>query len=496
MPSAQTSKGELWLDTRGTYGTNASGLGLQQPTTPNGASSNRRPGGRPSGESLGPLPRRQRATTPELRSPYRRNERVGFLNALICAAWIRSGTDDRVYFSLRKSMTIKAYIHTASKRAEVESLLDLGATENFISEDLAYQMRTLITRLHKPRPLFNIDGTKNRKGDITRYTDLNVQTGSKNRMMRFFLMDLGSQQLILGYPWFAAMQPQIDWARGWLEYAHLPVVLRTNSRPTNNLSIRAADSRQTIASKLAEQAIKLKPEVLLPAEYRQFAKVFSEKASEQFLPSRPYDHAIDLKPDAPATLPAKAIRLPTDKLVAAKKFIDENRKLERIEESNGPYASRLFFIKKKDRQLRPVQDYRKLNDHTIKNRYPLPLIPDLIAAVQKAALFTKFDVRWGYNNVRIKPGDEWKAAFITPFGLYQPRVMFFGLTNSPATFQAMMNHIFQQEIREGWLVVYMDDLLIATKDNLTFHKQCVQHILQKLLDHDLYLKLSKCKFHK
>jgi hypothetical protein len=165
-------------------------------------------------------------------------------------------------------------------------------------------------------------------------------------------------------------------------------------------------------------------------------------------------------------------------------------------ESKSPYAARLFFIKKKDGKLRPVQDYRNLNDHTIENRYPLPLIPDLIAAVRHAVLFTKFDVRWGYNNVRIKKGDGWKAAFITPFGLYEPRVMFFGLTNSPATFQAMMNHIFQEEIREGWLVVYMDNLLIATKDNLTFHKECVQRVLQKLTDHDLYLKLSKCEFHK
>ena len=78
-------------------------------------------------------------------------------------------------------MTIKAYIHMASKRAEVESLLDSGATENFISEDMAYQMRLPITRLHQPRPLFNIDGTKNRKGDITRYTDLEVQTGQKKQ---------------------------------------------------------------------------------------------------------------------------------------------------------------------------------------------------------------------------------------------------------------------------------------------------------------------------
>jgi hypothetical protein len=74
--------------------------------------------------------------------------------------------------------------------------------------------------------------------------------------------------------------------------------------------------------------------------------------------------------------------------------------------------------------------------------------------------------------------------------------MFFGLTNLPATFQAMMNHIFQKEIREGWLVVYMDDLLIATKDDIPFHEECVQRVLQKLLEHNLYLKLSKCKFHK
>jgi hypothetical protein len=192
-------------------------------------------------------------------------------------------------------MTIKAYIHMASKRAEVETLLDSGATENFISEDLAYCMRVPIIRLQKSRPLFNIDGTKNRRGDITWYTDLRVQTGSKDRTMRFFLTDLGSQQLILGYPWFAAMQPQIDWACGWLEYAHLPVVLQTTQN--NDLSIRAAESRQTIASKLAEQAIKLKPEILLPTEYQQFAKVFSKKASERFPPSRPYDHTIDLKPD-------------------------------------------------------------------------------------------------------------------------------------------------------------------------------------------------------
>jgi len=141
-----------------------------------------------------------------------------------------------------------------------------------------------------------------------------------------------------------------------------------------------------------------------------------------------------------------------------------------------------------------VQDYRRLNEWTICNRYPLPLIPQLINRVRMKKLFTKFDVRWGYNNVWIKEGDEWKAAFITNEGLYEPTVMFFGMTNSPATFQAMMNAIFEDEIQEGWLMVYMDDMLIATSDNPVFHKQCVHRILDKLEKHDLYLKPEKCTF--
>ena len=97
-------------------------------------------------------------------------------------------------------------------------------------------------------------------------------------------------------------------------------------------------------------------------------------------------------------------------------------------------ATPVFFVKKKDGRLRLVQDYRALNAMTVKNKYPLPLIPELIAKLRSAKYFTKLDVRWGFNNVRIKEGDEWKAAFRTNRGLFEPLVMFFGLTNSPATF--------------------------------------------------------------
>ena len=95
-------------------------------------------------------------------------------------------------------------------------------------------------------------------------------------------------------------------------------------------------------------------------------------------------------------------------------------------------AALVFFVKKKDGKLRLVQDYRALNAMTVKNKYLLPLIPELIAKLHGAKYFTKLDVRWGFNNVQIKEGDEWKAAFRTNHGLYEPLVMFFGLTNSPA----------------------------------------------------------------
>ena len=105
------------------------------------------------------------------------------------------------------------------------------------------------------------------------------------------------------------------------------------------------------------------------------------------------------------------------------------------------------------------------------------------------------DIRWGYNNIQIKEGDEWKAAFRTNRGLYEPTVMFFGLTNSPATFQMMMNDIFREEIAEGWVVIYMDDILVFSKTKQE-HQTHIKQILKKLLQHKLSLKLEKCYFNK
>lgn len=131
---------------------------------------------------------------------------------------------------------------------------------------------------------------------------------------------------------------------------------------------------------------------------------------------------------------------------------------------------------------------------TIKNRYPLLLIPELIDKLKDAKYFTKLDIRWGYNNVRIKDGNEWKAAFRTNQGLFKPLVMFFGLTNSPATFQTMMNHLLRELVLEGVVVVYLDDIMIFTK-TLEEHQKVVKRVLAILCDNQLFLKPKKCEFH-
>src|ERR1700744_359738 len=115
-------------------------------------------------------------------------------------------------------------------------------------------------------------------------------------------------------------------------------------------------------------------------------------------------------------------------------WIDEQLAKGYIRPSKLPYASSFFFVGKKDRKQRPVQDYRKLNKITVCNQYPLPLISDLIMDLHNSKIYTKLDVRWGYNNIRIKEGDGYKAMFETCYGLFEPTGMFFGLTNSPAMF--------------------------------------------------------------
>src|ERR1700743_2977857 len=182
--------------------------------------------------------------------------------------------------------------------------------------------------------------------------------------------------------------------------------------------------------------------------YHPFKEVFLKESFNELPVHKKWDHVIELVPGA-KDFSTKLYPMSPSEQAELDKFLDENLKSGRIRPSKSPMASPVFFVKKKDGSLRLVQDYRKLNDMTIKNSYPLPLISDLVNKLSKAKYFTKLDVRWGYNNVRMKEGDEWKAAFRTNRGLFEPLVMFFGLTNSPATFQTMMNDLFKEVIDEG-----------------------------------------------
>jgi len=152
----------------------------------------------------------------------------------------------------------------------------------------------------------------------------------------------------------------------------------------------------------------------------------------------------------------------------------------------------VFFVGKKDGKKQMVQNYRYLNKWMIKNNYPLPLISDVLENIGTKKLFTKMDLRWGYNNVRIKEGDKWKVVFTTLERSFKPMVIFFGLTNSLATFQAMMNELLRYLINTGKVAAFIDNVIVGTETE-EGHNKIVVEIIRRLKENDLYVKLEKCK---
>ena len=162
-------------------------------------------------------------------------------------------------------------------------------------------------------------------------------------------------------------------------------------------------------------------------------------------------------------------------------------------ESKSRYTAPCFYIPKKDGSLWLVQDYRKLNQVTIKDKTPLPLIEEVIDKLKEAKYFNKLNFIWEYNNVRIREGDKWKAAFLPNKGLFEPQVMYFGLYNSPGTFQRMMNSIFWELLHEGVLANYMDDFIIPARTMEELEEQTIR-FLKIAEKHNLCFKQSKCDF--
>jgi len=139
-----------------------------------------------------------------------------------------------------------------------------------------------------------------------------------------------------------------------------------------------------------------------------------------------------------------------------------------------------------------VQDYRYLNEWTIKNNYPLLLISDILENIGTKKVFMKMDLRWRYNNMRIKEGNEWKAVFTMLEKLFELTVIFFGLTNSPATFQTMMNKLLRNLINTGKVAIFIDDVIVGTETE-EGHDNIVVEVIKRLEKNNLYMKLEKCK---
>ena len=504
-------------------------------------------------------------------------------------------TPDKLYVStLRQnnapSIEFQTMLVGKSRMATAQTLLDSGATGNLLNRDYAIKHRIKQIPLSRHIPLRNADESET---IVKTYAELDIRIKDHNgnthqEQNRFYIADIGRQDVILGTDWLIEHNPTIDWRayrmtlnrcprtciqQGQIDlYASKqfpagsikpePRIVRRIHLPSEqgrkigqnelNSSILAQEEKNhsqrqrknmklpqqlwTVdeeelheyipstgtylglrnakiikrveveakysnhAQRLAQEAQKKSGkeektlEQMVPPQYHQFLKVFSKKESERFPTSKRWDHAIDLKPDFKPK-DCKIYPLSPAEQKELSIWINEQLNKGYIRESKSEMASPFFFVGKKDGSKRPTQNYKYLNSGTVKNTYPLPLISEIIDKLKGAKYFTKMDIRWGYQNILIKEGDQWKAAFKTNNGLFEPLVMYFGMTNSPATFQTMMNEIFRDLMDKGVVIVYMDDILVFTK-TMEEHQSIVKEVLKRLLDNDLFAKPEKCEFEK
>src|SRR6202044_2515306 len=447
---------------------------------------------------------------------------------------------------------------SSEKQKEIEiveeGFLDCGAGGKFINQNYARNKGIKLNALREPIRVYNVDGTPNKRGTIQYYVDLKIEIHGRTRNERLLATGLGKHKIILGLPWLRETNPIIDWEKGTLEWRNPKPIdpfdlvrrmarkalddlkdekppeqqdrtpttiseepdeeehLNATQNPLDNneLSLLVSsitgetdsdiwvNAKMSTATEIqAELNLKKKDipfETEVPKEFQEYLDIFSEEKAARFPEPRSWDHKIEMK-DTFVPKSFKTYNLTPEEQVELDKFLKENLEKGYIRPSQSPMASPFFFVGKKDGRLRPCQDYRYLNEHTVKNAYPLPLIGELLDKLKGARRFTKLDIRWGYNNVRIRDGDQWKAAFKTNKGLFEPTVMFFGMCNSPATFQSMMDAIFADMIDDNIVIIYMDDIFIFAPDEITLTEN-TRRVLTRLRDNDLFLKPTKCEFNK
>jgi len=384
------------------------------------------------------------------------------------------------------------------KEHNTTTLVDSGASENFIN--IAYAEASGIPMQQKatPRRVLTVDGSEVTSGPVTHDAQVHLTINHHEEDIRLHCITIGNPPIILGLPWLKLHDPVIGWKNHTVKFHSdhcaekcLPSSPRANTvreekateqyytktpEEEENWEIGETDPWevcQTVINKIKETSKTSKNPV--PPEYHEFIEVFTEKEATAPPPHRTQDHHIPLE-EGKTPLYEPLQPLNEEKMKALKEYLDVNEKRGWIRSSISPAGALIHFVKKKDGGLRLCVDYRQLNEITIKDRTPLPLIGESLDQLSSATIYTKLDIRDAYYNLRIRAGDEWKTTFRTQYSLYKYCVMPFGLTNAPASFQRWMNEILSEYL-DIFCVSYLDDILIFSQ-NLEDHRKHVRMILK------------------
>src|SRR5712691_3027467 len=426
---------------------------------------------------------------------------------------------NQMFTAIKNALKVDFTFRTVQKTKQERALLDSEASENFINIETWRTLGIGRVKLSNPIPVHNVDGTENKRGAIEYYCWLKVKIGKEMRRMRFYLTGLGKEHFILGYPFLRGFNPTVNWAEGQLkdkvEIETLPYkkiqevvrkvqrqAFRKHGRPKEGqaLYLRKTTTAQEWAHRARKGKQKAEGLLEIPQEYQRHWKVFNEERAERFPPQREEDMKIELLPNAPTSINCKVYPLNQKEEGILREFLAEEQRKGYIKMGSSPYTSPVFFVGKKDSdELRPVMDYRKINDWTKKDNNALPNIRTALENLQGGEIYSKFDIRWGYKNLRIRPEDRPKATFKTTQGTFIPNVTYFGLTNAPPTFQRIMSRDLQRLLQKypRNFGNYLDDTWIVTAKNpegREKHRQITHELLDLLEKKSYFLKLSKCEF--
>lgn len=388
------------------------------------------------------------------------------------------------------------------------AMIDSGATSNFINRQFALDNGLPMTPKEFPRHPRAIDGHSLRIVDQEVHATLRM--GPHSETIILDVVNSGRHPIILGTPWFHRHNPTINWRIRRLTFPDsycsnhclatpVDVLGKVNGQPdrfppapilSDDLAGTSISAR--IASEHQKEAVPVTR--LVPPELHDMLDVFDEGSTDTLLPPhRPkFDCTIDLVPGAELPKPAGLYAGSAAEAAEMKKWLDEHLAKGFIRPSTSQVASPCFWVGKKDGKKRIVIDYRKINDITVKNQYPIPLISELIERLRGKKYFTKLDLRSGYHLVRIAKGHEWKTAFKTRYGLFEWTVMPLGLSNAPAVFQRFMNNILHDLLDEDTFN-YLDDTLIGSVSRAQ-NLAVTRIILERMRKHKCYIRAKKCEF--